>query len=76
MIDHVNVGSSSLVYLSDCCFGVYLFQQFVLKFIYDSELPHLLNPYLLPWLGFVVSLMISIILTILLRKTKLGRQIL
>ena len=76
IINHMNVSSSSLLYLSDCCFGVYLFQQFILKFIYNGELPHLLNPYLLPWISFVVSLIVSIVLTILLRKTKIGRQIL
>jgi len=76
VINYVSMGSSSLVYLSNCCFGVYLFQQFVLKFIYNSELPYILSPYLLPWVSFVVSLLVSIVLTILLRKTKLGRQIL
>lgn len=76
IINYVNFGSSSLIYLSNCCFGVYLFQQFVLKFIYNSKLPYIIDPYLFPWVSFVVSLIVSIVLTVLFRKTKFGRQIL
>lgn len=76
IIKHVTIKWKSLLFLSECCFGVYLFQQFLLMFIYKSELPSLFNPYILPWFSFVLSLVVSIILTILLRQTKLGRQIL
>ena len=65
------------LYLSDCCFGVYLFQQFVLLVIYKkTEIPYFLNPYSLPWVSFFISLVISILFTVTLRKTKLGKQIL
>lgn len=76
IIKQVTINWKELLYLSDCCFGVYLFQQFILLFIYQSEFPLIFNPYVLPWFSFVLSLIISILLTIILRKTKAGRLIL
>ena len=59
------------------CFGVYIFQQFILQFLYyHTSLPVLSNPYLLPWEAFTVSLAGSLLLTWLIRKTNLGRKIL
>ena len=55
-------------------FGVYLFQQFILKGLYDHTiLPAIFGCYLLPWLGFVVTLICSLFLSWLLRKTKIGK---
>lgn len=62
--------------LSECCFGVYLFQQFILKAIYESSVPQMINPYILPWTSFVITLILSSWLTIVIRKTKVGRNIL
>lgn len=55
-------------------FGVYLFQQFILKGLYDhTALPSLLGCYWLPWVGFVVALIGSLLMAYLLRATKFGR---
>lgn len=62
--------------MSNCCFGVYIFQQFVLKLLNQSILPFCIDAYLYPWIAFIITLCISLILTILIRTTKLGRQLL
>lgn len=55
-------------------FGVYLFQQFILKGIYDyTMLPSLLGCYWLPWVGFIIAMVGSIIISLLFIKTKTGR---
>lgn len=57
-------------------FGVYLFQQFILKGLYNhTTLPSLLGCYWLPWVGFVVALSGSLLLSYLLRKTRMGRML-
>lgn len=59
---------------SSCCFGIYLFQQFVLQlFYYKTSLPLIVGPYWLPWCGFVIATIISYVLSVLLLKTKMGR---
>lgn len=56
------------------CFGVYLLQQFILKGLYNySDLPEILGCYWLPWMGFVVALVGSILIAQLLVKTKTGK---
>ena len=63
-----------MVQVSALSFGVYLFQQFVLKGLYDHTiLPTLLGCYWLPWFGFIITLISSLILSWLLRKTQIGR---
>lgn len=61
--------------ISENCFGVYLFQQFILKAIYNSTLPQEVGPYILPWLAFILALLISILLTIIIRQFPLGRKL-
>lgn len=59
------------------CFGVYLFQQFILQIIYyKTTLPTIFGPYWLPWIGFIVALVGSYMLTKIIRTSKLGRGIL
>lgn len=65
-----------MITLGENCFGVYLFQQFVLKLIYNSHIPQVINPVLLPWISFAVALVISLLLTISIRKTTLGKSLL
>lgn len=65
-----------LISLSENCFGVYLFQQFVLVLIYDSTIPKIINPFFLPWISFAVALIISLLLTIGIRKTAIGKSVL
>ena len=65
---------ASTVKLAGCCFGIYLFQQFVLQFLYyKTGLPAIVGPYWLPWLGFLTALPVSYFLTTCLLKTKIGR---
>jgi len=56
------------------CMGVYIFQQFILKVLYNhSNLPSILGPYWLPWVGFIAALSFSLLLSYLLRKLRVGR---
>lgn len=66
--------SKSTVKIAASCFGIYLFQQFVLQLIYyKTEFPLLVGPYGLPWCGFVIAAVVSFVLSLLLLKTKPGR---
>ena len=42
----VGIKQMILVQLSDCCFGVYIFQQFVLMLVERTELSKNLSPYI------------------------------
>lgn len=56
------------------CFGIYLLQQFILQGLYYiTDFPIWVGPYWLPWLGFVIAVIISYLLSVLLLKTKIGR---
>lgn len=62
------------VKLAACCFGIYLFQQFVLQLLYyKTSFPVLVGPYWLPWCGFVIAAAVSYLLSVLLLKTKTGK---
>jgi hypothetical protein len=55
-------------------FGVYLFQQFILKGVYDhTSLPAVLGPYWLPWVGFVIAFLGSLLLSWVFRMTWVGK---
>lgn len=63
-----------LVNIGGLCMGIYLLQQFILKALYlHTSLPVILGPYWLPWVGFVITLIVSIGLSYILRLTKTGR---
>jgi surface polysaccharide O-acyltransferase-like enzyme len=65
-----------IVKLNRSCFGIYLFQQFILQALYyKTNLPVLVGAYWLPWVGFVVALLGSYLLTRLLLLSKIGRQL-
>lgn len=56
------------------CFAVYIFQQFILKFLYYStSLSTCVGPYWLPFTGLIITLSGSIIMGIILQKTKIGK---
>lgn len=64
----IEVGSLSM--------GVYIFQQFILKIIYDkTPCPDLFGVYFLPWFGFATAFIGSVLLSWVLRKTKVGRAL-
>ena len=60
--------------IAACCFGIYLFQQFVLQLLYyKTNFPLWVGPYWLPWCGFFFASVIAFILSTLLIKTKVGK---
>ena len=62
-----------VIKLSSICYGLYVFHQFILKFLYyKTDMACMLGQYL-PWVGFAVALFLSYILTSLFLKTNWGR---
>jgi hypothetical protein len=56
------------------CFGVYLFQEFILRpLYYQSGFPAYISPYLMPWIGFAIALVLSVFISWTLLKSKVGR---
>lgn len=59
------------------CMGVYIFQQFFLQALYfHTSFPETAGSMLLPWMGFVITLPLSLFVSYAIRLTKLGRIIL
>lgn len=61
---------------SEYCYGVYVYHQFLLVGLYHYLTPSLvslINPYLVPWLGFIIAFFVSWILTKLTLCTRFGR---
>ena len=57
-----------------CCFGIYLFQQFVLQLLYyKTSLPLWVGPYWMPWCGFIIAVASSFVLSDLFLRTKTGK---
>lgn len=66
--------SEKLITISSYCFGVYIFQQFILQFLYyKTSLPVDVGPYWLPWIAFVITLLVSLFLSQIFFRTKFGR---
>lgn len=58
---------------SKICYGVYIFHQFILKYLYyQTPLPEYAGSYWLPWIALCIALPLSIILSILFLRTKFG----
>ena len=58
-----------------CGYGVYVFHQFILVYLYRyTELPTVAGTYLLPWVGIVITTIVSVSLTLAVRSTKVGRK--
>lgn len=65
-----------MVEIGDLCFGVYLFQQFILHALYyNTTLPSVIGVYCLPWIGFLLAFLGSVLLSWIIRLSKLGRNI-
>ena len=59
---------------SSICYGVYVFHQFILQYLYyETNISCYFNDFLLPIFVFIVSLSISIAFTLLFLKIKIGR---
>lgn len=65
--------SIAIIKIAACCFGIYLFQQFVLQLLYYKTTVAITNPYWLPWCGFVIATVVSYVFSDLLLKTNFGR---
>ncbi len=66
--------SPSLVILSTFCYGVYIFHQFILKALYyHSPLTDIISPVYLPWICFIITVTLSLLLSFFTLKTRLGR---
>lgn len=70
----VNTIPSWLIRVGSLCMAVYLIQQFVLVALYYyTSLPLYMGAYLLPWAGFIITLSISLLLSILIKRYSIGR---
>lgn len=67
-----------LIKIGSLCMGVYILQQFILWGLYykTKVLIYSVNAYVLPWLCFFIALTVSILLTVFLKKTIIGKYIL
>lgn len=66
--------TTRMIKLSSYCFGVYIFQQFILMpLVHNPEMVSLLGTYWLPWCAFLLALFGSILLTWIIRLTRVGR---
>ncbi len=72
-----NYCPSKLVLKSNSmCYGVYVYHQFLLVFLYyHTQLPVLVGSYALPFVGFAITFIVSVLLTWLTLKTKFGRAL-
>lgn len=62
-----------LISLSGCCYGIYIYQQFILQALYyHTQLPQMVGQWL-PWVGFFLTLIASYTAAMLSLKTRLGR---
>ncbi len=77
LLDNKNMQTPSWVlWCSSVCYGVYVYHQFILDFLYyKTSFAQLVNPYILPWVALLITLLVSIVLTICTLKTKIGRYL-
>lgn len=63
--------------IGSLCFGIYIFQQFILQILYyHTDVPVYLSPMFLPWVALIVTWIGSFCGVILLRKFRIGRFLL
>lgn len=77
LIDKPNyVPSETVIKSSKLCYGVYVYHQFILIYLYyRTELPQILGTYLLPWFSCIITLVLSILFTNISLKSKFGRYL-
>lgn len=62
--------------IGDYCFGVYLIQQFILQLLYYKlPISCTVNNIWLPWLGLVLTLVTSLLLSYLIKLSNIGKKI-
>ena len=65
----------TILKIGACGYGVYVFHQFILLYLYHhTAMPSQTGTYLLPWIGMVITVVVSVSLTLAVRQTKLGRR--
>jgi hypothetical protein len=65
----------TILKIGACGYGVYVFHQFILLYLYCyTAMPSQTGTYLLPWIGMVITVVVSVSLTLAVRQTKLGRR--
>lgn len=65
-----------IIWTSPLCFGVYIYHQFILKFLYyQTSLPKSVSEAVLPWICFIVALPTSIMISKLTLTTRFGRKL-
>lgn len=68
--------SSTVIKLGTYCFGVYLFQQFILQAVYyHTPISSIIGSQWLPWIGFIFALALSVLLSILFKHTYIGKKL-
>lgn len=69
--------SNTILKINKYCFGIYIFQQFIIKAIYyKTAVPEYVSILIMPFLTLLIAILISFALTYILLKTKLGRYFL
>jgi hypothetical protein len=69
--------NSTVLTLSSYCFGIYICQQFILFVLYyHTPLPRLVPSDFVPWLGFAITLLCSLLITHVALKSRVGRFLL
>lgn len=65
-----------IITFSTYCYGVYIFHQFILKYIYyNSSVVTSIHPNLLPWVALLVTLLLSTTVSATLLRTKVGKYL-
>lgn len=66
----------ALITLSGYCYGVYIYQQFILQILYyKTPLPLAVSAYWLPWVAILITLVASLLLCHLTLRFKFGRYL-
>ena len=63
-----------LITLSGYCYGVYIYQEFILRLMYyKTSMPTCINEYLLPWMAAGITLIVSLLLCHVTLRFRFGR---
>lgn len=67
--------SDLIINIGTCGYGVYVFHQFILKYLYlYTGLPAISGTLCMPWIAFMITIIVSLAMTVVLRKTALGKR--
>lgn len=68
--------SKTVISIGTMGYGVYVFHQFILKYLYyKTPFCENLGIEFYPWAALIITIVLSLILTIVFRKTKIGRKL-